>query len=92
MAILHLEKDLDKFSKPTDLILINSGVVPTPIYFAHRKGWIDFNERIANNAYILALKEKKLKYIVILKKAFGEDIVLPYKQLLTNADYTIYEI
>ncbi len=92
MAILDLEKDLDKFSKPTDLILINSGEVPTPIYFAHRKGWIDFNERIADNAYIMSLKEKKLKYIIILKKAFGNDITLPYKQLLTNVDYTIYEI
>ncbi|MBA3680173.1 MAG: glycosyltransferase family 39 protein [Bacteroidetes bacterium] len=92
LAILNLEKDLDQFSKPTDLILINSGEVPTPVYFAHRKGWIEKNELIADTAYIESLRKKKLKYIIILKKAFGNEISLQYKQLLSNPDYTIYDI
>lgn len=92
MAILNLEKDFDRFSKRTDLILVNSGNVPTPVYFAHRKGWIDYNENISNATYIDTLHKKGLKYIVILKRAFGTDLLLKYKQVLSNNDYTIYKL
>lgn len=88
--ILHLEKDLDSCSSRNDLILINSGNVPTPMYFAHRKGWVSFNDSIADKPYLDKMKKRGLKYIVILKKAFGEELKLDYPYSVNNADYTIY--
>lgn len=90
---MTLENDLDKISKRNDLIIINSGAFPTPMYFAHRKGWVDTNEKINNQEYIEELKNKGLKYIVILKRSFGKEIKLPqYKSILENKDYCIYKL
>lgn len=91
-AILNLERDLDQFSKRTDLILINSNNVPTPMYFAHHKGWLNTNEVILQEEYIQSLTEKGLKFIVILKKVFGKDVSLKYKLVFDCADYKIYKI
>lgn len=91
-ALLNLESELDSISRPDDLVLINSGTYPTPMYFAHRKGWIDYNENIAKGDYIDDLRSKGLKYIVILKRTFGNDITLPYKIKFRNRDYTIYAV
>lgn len=91
-AMLNLEKDLDGFSNRSDLILINSHKVPTPMYFAHRKGWLNTNEAIGDTIYIKTLKEKGLKYIVILKKVFGTEMELTYSKVFECADYTIYKI
>lgn len=89
--ISFLEKDLDKYSDRKDLILINSGNQPTPMYFAHRKGWITFNDSIKKPKYINQLKDKGLKFIVILKKSFGDEIILDYPVRYSNPYYTIYE-
>ncbi len=91
--IMNLEKDLDKVSKRTDLILINSGSYPTPMYFAHRKGWVDTNEKIKDENFINDLRSKGLAYIVILKRSFGSEIVLDaYEKKLENEDYCIYAL
>lgn len=92
IAITRLEEELDKLGNRSDLILINSGNVPTPMYFAHRKGWVDFNESLTNQAYILALKKKGLRFIVILKKVFGTELQLPYESVFENADFRIFKI
>lgn len=90
-VLLNLEQDLDTISNKDDLILINSGNYPTPMYFAHRKGWVNSNDKILNEQYIKELKHKGLKYIVILKKSFGENIsLLQYKNVLENENYSIY--
>jgi hypothetical protein len=91
-ALLTLENDLDKVSGRGDLIMINSGMVPTPMYFAHRKGWVDFNERIGDTAYIHQLQNLGLKNIVVLKKTFGTEINLPYTIVLNNENYCIYKV
>jgi hypothetical protein len=90
--IFFLEKDLDKCGHKKDLILINSGNKPTPIYYAHRKGWVTFNDSIKNLVYLNKLKRKGLKFIVILKKSFGDEIILDYPICYSNAYYTIYEL
>jgi hypothetical protein len=91
MAMLNLEEDLNKFSSKNDLIAINSGNVPTPMYFAHRRGWVETNEALTNNAFVDSLKRKGLKFIVILKKTFNDgDISLTYPIVLENKDYKIY--
>jgi len=92
-SLVLLESDLDKVSKPTDLILINSGLYPTPLYFSHRKGWVNSNEKINNEGYINDLGSRGLKYIVILKRIFGSEIKLnQYKIVLNNDDYSIYRV
>lgn len=90
--IENLENILDKFSNRNDLIIINSGKVPTPMYFAHRKGWINTNESIKNNDYIMLLKSKGLKFIVILKRAFGENVDLNYDKTYEDENFCIYQI
>ena len=90
--ILTLEKTLDSFSPRKDLIVINSGDYPTPMYFAHRKGWVTCNDSIANREYISKVKSKGLKYIVILKRSFGSNLELPvYTRIFNNEDYAIYK-
>ena len=91
--LLEIEKELDKFSNRNDLIIINSGDIPTPMYFAHRKGWINTNEKISDLNYITELKSKGLKYILILKKTFGEDLLInKYTLLADNEDFRLYKI
>lgn len=91
--LYHLENDLDKVSKRNDLILINSGDYPTPMYFAHRKGWVNYNENIKDEKYIESLKSKGLKYIVILKKCYSVEMPLQYYlKVFDNEDYSIYKL
>ncbi|MEY1637922.1 ArnT family glycosyltransferase [Tenuifilum osseticum] len=93
MHLLNLEKDLDSMSFRNDLIIINSGSYPTPMYFAHRKGWVNTNDKIRDEEYIMSLKGKGLKYIVILKRSFGTATSLNrYRKVLENEDYSIYEL
>ena len=93
LKLLNLELDLNSFSDKNDLILINSGNYPTPMYFSHRKGWVESNEKIKDKEFIFQLKSRGLKFVVILKKVFGKDIKLEgYKILKNNDDYCIYKI
>jgi len=92
MPILALETVLDQFSRPNDLILINSGEYPTPMYFAHRKGWVDFNEKIAHPDYRRELESKGLKYIVILQRTFGSPMELPEEIIYQDENYQIYQV
>jgi 4-amino-4-deoxy-L-arabinose transferase-like glycosyltransferase len=90
-ALLLLEKDMDTFSTRSDLILINSGDYPTPMYFAHRKGWVESNAKIQEEGFIDHLNLKGLKYIVILKRSFGTEIKLDQNlKILENQHYCIY--
>jgi 4-amino-4-deoxy-L-arabinose transferase-like glycosyltransferase len=92
-SLLNLESDLDKVSQPSDLILINSGAYPTPMYFSHRKGWLSNRKQIKNKRYLDSLGNKGLKYIVILKRIFGSNIQLSqFKKVLDNKDYCIYKV
>ncbi len=90
--IMKLETDLNKFSSKHDLIVINSGDYPTPMYFSHRKGWVNSNDSISNETFIRTLKNKGLKHIVILKRSFADEVLLPnYKCVFNNREYSIYK-
>jgi len=90
-ALINLDKHLDTFSKKSDLVIINSDEYPTPMYFAHRKGWVNHNEIILKPQFIDSLKTKGLKYIIILKQSFGSGIILPYKLIEKNEWWSIYK-
>lgn len=89
---MKLESTLDQFSERSDLILINSGEYPTPMYFAHRKGWIHTNEKVMDPHYIADLKTKGLKYIIILKRCFGTQVLIEgYPKMIDTTDFCIYK-
>jgi hypothetical protein len=92
LALVELETDLNKFSEPGDLIAINSGQQPTPMYFAHRKGWLSTNAELESSSYTKALQDKGLLFIVIIKKKFGTDLNLDYDLLFENNLYKIYKL
>jgi 4-amino-4-deoxy-L-arabinose transferase-like glycosyltransferase len=93
LQLVHLEKDLNSFSSLHDLILINSGEFPTPMYFAHRKGWVNSNDRIQDVIYVNELKTRGLKFIVILKRSIGSEIELEgYEVMFDSEDYVIYRV
>lgn len=85
-----LESDLDAVSQRSDLFLINSGQYPTPMYFAHRKGWVAYNREIEQESFIGERAEKGLKYVIILKKAFGTEIDLDLEIVSETKDYVLY--
>jgi 4-amino-4-deoxy-L-arabinose transferase-like glycosyltransferase len=92
LYLLNLETELDKISQRDDLIIINSSNYPTPMYFAHRKGWVNSNEMIQDSSYINELMDKGLKYILILKSSFGTEIELEqFESVLETKDYCIYK-
>ena len=91
MALLKLETVLDQLGARNDLVVINSGEYPTPMYFAHRKGWVEGNIRIADSSYIADLKSKGLKYIIVLKQVFGTNMPIDYMKMYDADEFTVYK-
>lgn len=89
--MVHLSVDLDKVSDRKDLFLVNSDQNPTPLYFAHRKGWVCPNERIVDKQFIDELKNKGLKFILVLKRSLGKEVRIENLQVVTDNDnYCLY--
>ena len=58
----------------------------------HRRGWNlpnDYLSKEENRAY---LKESNCKYILVLKKQYGEDVDLPLQELYDSDDFKIYKL
>ena len=91
LAIVALEEVLNDRSKPSELLLINSGYYPTPMYFAHRKGWVMPNEKITIQT-IDSLQNLGLKKILILKKRFGKEKNIPLPISFENEYYRLYDL
>lgn len=89
--LTNLEHDLNSVSQKDDLVLINSGDYPTPMYMAHRRGWVRSNDYILNKENRLELLKSGMKFIVVLKKSFGRNLDLPQEIVLENDDYKIYK-
>ncbi len=91
LPLLNLEAVLADFSATDELVAINSGEYPTPMYFAHRKGWVSSNQMLSDTTYINELSYNGLKTIIILKRSFGTDLLLPYAEVYNDADFRIYK-
>lgn len=74
-ALLQIEPLMNEISQPKDLVAINSGAFPTPMYFAHRKGWVAFNNQLSQVSYIDSLTHLGLKHIIIMKRTFGDSML-----------------
>ncbi len=89
-SVPQLEVCLDRLGSRKDLIVINSGAFPTPVYFAHRKGWVAFNGELQTKSFTDSLRSRGLKYIVIMKEVFGVDVLLPYQEVYNDKHFRIY--
>lgn len=90
-TLLRLETLMDSLDPSGGLVAVNSGQYPTPLYFAHRKGWLLENHQMANEKLTDSLKTLGLKKIIVLKKAFGTPISLNKTILYDDADFSVYE-
>lgn len=91
-AIFQLEEVFDGFSDRTDLIAINSGQNPAPMYFTHHKGWVASNEQLSDPAFVADLRQRGCKYLLVLKRVYGTDLQLGYPIAYDGEDYTIYSL
>ena len=89
--LLTLESRLDGIMERDDLIAINSPFVPTPMYFAHRKGWLCSAESLNQAEYITGLKTDGLDFIVVLKNAYEGDMQLPYEEVFSDDIIRVYK-
>ncbi|MEI6852549.1 MAG: glycosyltransferase family 39 protein [Bacteroidota bacterium] len=90
-AIAGLEKVMDKFSDPHDLVVINSNENPTPIYFTHRKGWTATNDQIMDTGFMKDVRAKGGKFLIILKRYLGENTNPSLIKIFENENYSIYK-
>ncbi|MBR5093223.1 MAG: glycosyltransferase family 39 protein [Bacteroidales bacterium] len=90
--LLALESVFDGFSSRNDLVCINSGFEPTVMYFTHRKGWVADNSQLQDEDYLVDLQRRGCKYVLVMKRAFGTDVILPYEKVFESDDYTIYRL
>lgn len=91
-ALLELEADLDAVIQPGARVAINSGLYPTPMYFAHRKGWICSNHELGRQSFCDSLAALGCEAVVILKQRFGTSIDLPYERVKDTEEWAIYRL
>lgn len=91
LSLTQLENIVDRFSTRSDLIAINgSGEEdPTPMYFAHRKGWVLPNAKLTERLPIIRTKGCKL---VVILKQIGGDMQLDFPILYESDAFKIYDI
>ena len=72
-SLESLEAIMDDVSQPSDLIAVNAELHnPTAMYFTHRRGWVAPNPLLSDTTYLNDLKNKGCKYIVVVKKLYGD--------------------
>lgn len=87
--LLSLEQDLDRSGR-VDPIVINSAQVPTPMYFAHRRGWTLTNADITRTGVLDSLTAIGCRRVVIMKRSFEGDVTVPWPVLFEGPDYRIH--
>lgn len=92
LAFVKLESSMDQVLKRSDLIVVNTIDNPTPIYFAHRKGWVASNDELLNPSFRKDLQQKGCKYIVVLKRYLGGDLYLELPIALNTKDWVVYRL
>ena len=89
-SLVSLEGIMDKVSNRDDLVAISAETgYPTPMYMAHRRGWVTTPELLQKEGYRNDIKQKGCKFIVVTKEMFG-DFQLPLKQVHDSQYFRIY--
>lgn len=87
---LSLEKNVSKFIKKDELIVINGGINPQDIYFSHRKGWSVVNKCI-NQFSLDSLHLLGASFVIINKASFTETLNY-YPKVFSDLNYDIYKL
>lgn len=91
-SLENLEAIMNEVSQTKDLVVVNSETHnPTAMYFTHRRGWTAPNSLISNSNYLNDIKMKGCKYIVVIKKLYG-DLSLEYPIVHNSEYFKVYSI
>jgi len=85
--LLELEGDL---IDDEGRIAMNTGQVPTAMYFAHRRGWTLTNAELQDPAVLSRLEHLGCSRIVVFRSTFEGDVTIPWPLLLEKAAYRIH--
>jgi hypothetical protein len=86
---LGLEGLLKETLNNNEKIIINGGLSPQDMYFAHRRGWSLNAEDISEKSVIDSLYSLQARYVVIDRK---HDVKLKFPALIENKSYRLYEL
>lgn len=87
---LELEEIMQKQNPNKELIIINGGLSPQEMYFAHQKGWSVENDVILNETKIDSLSQLGAKFLVIDRIRLDQQIT---KDLVySNEAYYVYKL
>ncbi len=89
-AVAGLAPAIDTYTPRNARIAVNCAPVPSPLYFAHRKGWLCTNLELQDPAFRKHLKIKGCTMVVVLKRAFGEPALLPLRVAQDTPDWVFY--
>lgn len=87
---LKLEDTLNNTLPTNDKIVINGGLSPQDMYFAHRKGWSIYNEEL-NTEYLDSIAILGARYLV-LDKTTSSNSFENYTLLHQDAYYAVYDL
>ena len=90
--LLALEHDLDTLGPRTDLLVVNSGAIPTPLYFAHRKGWTAYAADLERGPYLDSLAERGARYVLQIQVGYERPVPLGLPVVLHTAHYTVFAL
>jgi len=90
----QLENIFDSIgSSRTDLIAIgDADGFPMAMYMSHRKGWTFANAYFRDAQNLEKLRSMNCKYVLVLRKIYGEDVDLPYPIAFSSEDFVIYKL
>lgn len=90
--LLNLEAALDQLGDRGDLIIVNSGSIPTPLYFAHRKGWTCYRDDLARVGYIDSLTSLGAVWLVQVRKGYETNVPIMAPAAVITEDYAIFRV
>jgi hypothetical protein len=90
-SLESLESIMNQVSDRSELIAINAQTNnPTPMYFAHRRGWVLSSEVLNDEEKRNEIRLKGCKYIVILRKLYN-DLQLPLPVVHESEYFRVYQ-
>lgn len=90
--LLGLERDLDRLGPRSELLVVNSGAIPTPLYFAHRKGWTAYAADLERGTYLDSLAGHGADYVLQVYDGYERPVPLALPVVLNTAHYTVFAL
>lgn len=88
--LLELESDFRNLPDNDARVAINSGNVPTPMYFADRSGWTLFNSDIDEGEELDMLSRAGCAYLVIMMRTYEGEKEVPWPVVVERPAYRIH--